>query len=211
MGNIHQLQLRFLSILPRIKTHARIYYRHVKCHGTKADFIAEVVGLCWKWFVRLAEVGKDGCQFVTSLATYAAKAVRCGRRVCSQLPAKDVLSERAQQIHDFAVEYLPQSTRTDHEFLYAIGGQRRLDEFEERLQDNTRTPPDEQAAFRIDWPSWVKTRCKRDRAMIREMGRGERTQDLAQRFHLSEARVSQLRREFKEDWDRFTDDKAASA
>ena len=62
-GSLHlgQLQARFLGILPRIKTHARIYFRNVKCACKKADFIAEVIALAWKWFVRLAGRGKDAC------------------------------------------------------------------------------------------------------------------------------------------------------
>jgi hypothetical protein len=207
MLNIDQLQAKFLSILPRIRTHARIYFRHVRCSCRKADFISETIAMCWKWFVRLAERGKDACQFPLTLATYAAKAVKNGRRVCRQLKAKDVLSERAQQRHDFSVGGLPHSTATNHENLYGNPhGQRQLDAFEERLQDNTITPIPDQAAFRIDWPAWLKTRCKRDRHMIREMAKGERTQDLAKRFQLSQARISQLRREFHEDWDRFTAD-----
>jgi len=64
---LQQLQARFLSILPRIRTHARIYFRHVKCHCRKADFIAEVIALAWKWFLRLAQRGKDACRFPSVL------------------------------------------------------------------------------------------------------------------------------------------------
>ena len=147
--NHSRLQARFLSILPRIKTHARIYFRGVKCYSKKSDFVAEVVALCWKWWLRLVERNKNPNGFVSTLATYAARAVRSGRRVTGQLKAKDVLSERAQQLHDFTVTALPLSTRTSHENLHDIGGQRRIDEFEERLQDNTRTRPDEQAVSRF--------------------------------------------------------------
>ena len=77
----HDLRTRFLSILPRIKTHARIYFRHVKCYHKKADCISETMALAWKWFVRLAEKGKDATQFPSTLASYAARAVRSGRRM----------------------------------------------------------------------------------------------------------------------------------
>ena len=82
---LQQLQARFLSILPKIRTHARIYFRHVKCQFRKADFIAEVIALAWKWFLRLAQRGKDATRFPSVLATFAAKAVRCGRRITGQL------------------------------------------------------------------------------------------------------------------------------
>ncbi len=128
------LQSRFLSILPRIRIHAAICFRHLKCCFKKSVFIAEVLALAWRWFVRLAQRGKDATQYPSVLATFAARAVNAGRRLCGQLKAKDVLSERAQQRHGFRVEQLPLSTRTCHEELNGVTGQRVLDAYEERLQ-----------------------------------------------------------------------------
>jgi hypothetical protein len=108
------LQASFLAIRPRIETHARIYFRHVRCSTTRADRVAETLALAWKWFVRLAKRGKDATAHPSVLATYAVKAVNAGRRLCGQQKAKDVLSERAQQRHGFRVERLPMSTRTCH-------------------------------------------------------------------------------------------------
>jgi hypothetical protein len=100
---LEQLQCRFLGILPRIERHARIYFRHVGCRQKRTDLIAETVALAWKWFARLAEKGRDGTQFPTALASYAAKAVRSGRRVCGQERGRDVMSQCAQQRHSFCV------------------------------------------------------------------------------------------------------------
>jgi hypothetical protein len=205
------LQVRFLSILPRIKTHACIYFRHVKCRFKKSDFIAEVLALSWRWFLRLAERGKDATQYPSVLATFAARAVNAGRRLCGQLRAKDVMNQRTQRKHGFRVEPLPLSTRTCHDELNGLGGQRHLDAYEERLHENTMTPPDEQAAFRIDFPDWLTTRTERDRRIINDMVVGEKTMHLARRFGISPARVSQLRREYFQDWRRFTGDAVMSA
>ena len=49
-------------------------------HARREEVIQEMVALCWKWFVRLAERGRDATRFPSALATYAAKAVRSGRR-----------------------------------------------------------------------------------------------------------------------------------
>jgi hypothetical protein len=76
------LQARFLAILPRIERHGRLYFRHVKCPLQKEEMLAEMRGLCWKWFIRLIRRGKDVLQFVSALASYAARAVNSGRRVC---------------------------------------------------------------------------------------------------------------------------------
>jgi DNA-binding NarL/FixJ family response regulator len=102
------------------------------------------------------------------------------------------------------VESLPVSTRSPCENRYSdVGGQKLQDTFEERLRDNTQTPVPDQAAFRIDWPAWLNSRTDRDRRILNAMATGERTQNLARKFKISPARISQLRRECHADWLRF--------
>jgi hypothetical protein len=205
--SLSQLQDAFLDIRQRIVTHARIYFRDVKCSQRRADYEAEVVALSWKWFCRLAGHGKDASQFISALATYAARAVRGGRRLCGQLPAKDVLSELAQKRHGFQVERLPVSTQRSFEEIHGtVGGQRKMDVMEERLRDNTQSPVPDQAAFRCDFPEWLGTWSERDRRLIQEMARDERTTELADKFKMSPGRISQLRREFHDDWEQFCAD-----
>jgi hypothetical protein len=199
--SLSHLHARFLALLPRIRTHGRFFFRHLKCREKKADAIAEMVALSWKWFVRLVEKGKDPGQFSSILATFAARAVRSGRRLARMERTKDVLSPRAQQLHDFRVESLPQSTRASFEHLYSSPlGQRRQDAFEERLRDNAITPVPDQVSFRLDFPAWLKTRSERDRRVVQDLMAGERTQDVAAKHGLTAGRVSQLRREFMQDW-----------
>ena len=73
------------------------------------------------------------------------------------------------------------------------------------MRDNTVTPVPDQVQFRIDWPAWLRTLTPRERRIIKEMARGERTMDLGREFELSPARISQLRREFHDGWARFCD------
>lgn len=199
----------FEHALPRIRLHACIAFRDVRCRQKRDDCIAEVVALSWKWWLRLRQRGKNPLAFVSAIATFAARAVRSGRRLCGQERAKDVLSFLAQQFHSFRVESLPSSTATAHEHLYGEArAQQQLDAFEERLQDNTQTPVPDQAAFRIDFPAWLSTLTARERRIIRAMARNERTKDLSTMFELSPARISQLRQEFHNDWQQFITDAA---
>src|SRR5262245_13722971 len=103
LRNAH-LHAPFLAILPRIEAHGNVYFRHLKCSHRKEEALAEMRALAWKWFVRLAQRGKDPTQFVSAIAAYAARAVNSGRRVCGVEKAKDVLSRVAQRRHGFAVE-----------------------------------------------------------------------------------------------------------
>jgi hypothetical protein len=188
-----------LTILARIKNHAAIYFRHIKCHGRRADCIAEAIALAWKWFVRLAEKGKDATRFPSVLASYAARAVRSGRRLCGQERAKDVLSTVAQQRHGFCVGKLPDFSTES------------VNPLAEALTDNTVSPVPEQVQFRCDFPGWRRTHHRRDRRLIHAMMLGHRTMDLARRFRLSPARISQLRREYKDGWEEFCGESALSA
>jgi hypothetical protein len=156
-----------------------------------------MVALTWQWYVRLAQRGKDPARFPTTLASYAARAVQNGRRVCGQERARDVLSPWAQQLHDFVVEKLPDRSTQDGNLL------------NEALHDNTRTPVPEQACFRIDFPEWLTTLGARNRSIANDLAMGHRTTDVAAAYGLSPSRVSQLRQEFRDDWERFTAAKPA--
>jgi hypothetical protein len=204
---VEVLHVRFLLLLPRIVTHAQVFFRGIKCPVQKEDKVQECVALGWQWFLNLTERGRDVFAFPAAFAALLARAVKCGRRLCGQERSGDVLSFVAQQRHGFRVERLPTSTRSPHEHLYADPhGQALLDAFEERLRDNTLTPVPDQVIFRIDFPVWRCTRTERDRRVIDALLAGGRTKDVSQKFGLSPGRVSQLRRDFMEDWRRFTDE-----
>lgn len=203
------LQDAFLELVSRIETHGHIFFRHMRCSHKKADAIQEMQSLGWMWFLRLAQRGKDVNQFVTVFVTLLARAVNNGRRLAGMNKAKDAMNEKAQRRHGFKVESLPSSPRTSHENLHANPhGQETQDALEEILQDNTQTPVPEQVAFRQDFPAWRLTRSERDRRLVDDLMVGERTQDVAARYGLTQGRVSQLRRDFLKDWRWFCDEPA---
>jgi hypothetical protein len=191
---IHQ---EFVLALPRIEKHAEIVFRSVRCPHRKADLISETVALAFKWWLRLRRRGKNPNRFVSAIATFAARAAGSGRRVCGQEKAKDVLSPRAQQLHHFTVGTLPAFSTLATNPL------------SEALIHNTMTPVDEQVAFRFDFPAWMTTYDQRRRDIIAGMASGERTTDLAERFRISPARISQMRLEFFLSWESFGADEQA--
>ncbi len=202
--HLAHLHTAFLTLLPRIERHALIYFRNLRCPGRKEDAVQETISLAWLWFVRLMKRGKDPRTFPAVFASYAVRAVKCGRRVCGQEKGKDVMSHLAQQRHKFAVEQLPSSLLSTVEERYSLShGQHKQDTYEERLKDNTQTPVLDQVAFRIDFPAWLTTLTARERRLVHEMANNERTLDISKRFELSPARISQMRRELHNDWSRF--------
>jgi hypothetical protein len=95
------LQARFLTFLPRIEAHANINFRYVRCEAKRADCVAETVALAWKWFVMLEARGKCAIQFVSAIATFAVRAVKCGRRLAGMEKSKDAMNSLGQQRHRF--------------------------------------------------------------------------------------------------------------
>ena len=190
-GGERRLQARFLSILPRIRLHAEIYFRHVPPGPKRDDAVAEAVGLAWKWYVRLVKRGKDPHRFPSALASYAARAVNCGRRVCGHERAKDVLSPVAQRRHGFVVQFLPA--------FGTLNG----NPLSEALADDSDSPVPDQAAFRIDFPIWLALWDDFNRRLITDLGMGERTKDVSGRYGVSAGRVSQKRQDYRASWLQF--------
>ena len=71
------------------------------------------------------------------------------------------------------------------------------------LAGGTRGRVPDQVAFRLGFPRWRAGFGGRDRAVLDALAAGGRTGAVAGRFGLSPARVSQLRRLFRESWRDF--------
>jgi hypothetical protein len=138
------LQQHFLSILPRIERHARVYFRHLRCPGKKEDAVAETVAVAWKWYLRATARGKDVSQFASALAGYAVRHVRCGRKVWGKERLNDVLAPLCQQRRNLVVGKLADVRVQTGNPLH------------DALADNTRSHVPDQAAFRLDFPGLAR-------------------------------------------------------
>jgi hypothetical protein len=195
-----RLHAGFLALLPKVEAHARIYFRGVRRPGARADRVAEAVALAWKWYVRLAERGKDPRGFPAAFAALAARAAGCGRGVCVRGRARDALNSAAQRRHGFTVSPLPPARAGLDSPCSDPRGQGDRDALEERLCDNTLTPVPDQAAFRIDWPRFLGSLPRRDRALAQFLALGHKALEASRRFGLSPGRVTQLRQGWCRRW-----------
>jgi hypothetical protein len=178
----------FLEHLPKIRTHAKFALRHIGYPDTRADLIAETLALAWKHFDGLARRGKRPERFVTTLALRCTQAVRAGRRLAGSDSMRDVLSPVARARHGFGVRLCGGGVPG------VLAG---------ALAADTKGRVPEQAAFRLDFPRWRSGFRRRDRAVLDALAAGGRTCEVAGRFRISPARVSQLRRAFRESWHEF--------
>ena len=181
-----QLRRKFLDMLPRISTRASVAFRDQRTEA-KEELIAEVVANCWCAFVRLANNGKIDLAFATPLANFAIRQVRDGRRVGTKLNVRDVSSSYCQRANNFRVEHLDRFERESETWRQVI-------------VEDRRTGPAETATMRIDFADWLKTLSPKRRRIATTLASGETTGATARKFHLSDGRISQLRRQLRDVW-----------
>jgi hypothetical protein len=177
---------RFLALMPAVRRSAEFSFRKLR-PDLRKEMVDEVVVNALAAFARLVERGKEDSAFPSSLAEYAVKQVRQGRKVGSRLNSKDVSSPYAQQRNGFQVERLDQFDASD-------------DEWKEILIEDRKAGPAETAASRIDFGDWLATMSSLRRRIVECLATGETTREAAKRFGVSPGRISQIRREFHESW-----------
>jgi hypothetical protein len=183
----------FVALLPSIRRRATVAARRLPV-WTRREFVLDVIAAAYLLYSRLASRKLTALAFSTPLATYAVAHVRAGRCVGSRFSSRDVMSLHAQRRHAFRVA--PLEATVDR-----FGRSWR-----ETLVDKGSYSPGDAAAFRLDFGTWLKRLSARDRALVRVLADGESTSAAASRFGVSDARISQIRRELKRDWDVFQSD-----
>ena len=180
----------FLRMLPAIRQHARIAFRHLGPEAREEAVQAVVCNACAA-IARLAELGKLDLAYATVLARYGVSQVRDGRMTGGHLNCRDVMSRYCQARKGLTVERLDHYDHNEECWLEIL------------IPDQTCTPA-ELAASRIDFPAWLKTLKPRDRKIALKLAAGETTSRVSRQHRLSPGRISQLRREMKAAWDEFT-------
>ena len=182
----------FIDMLPDIVHFARRLLQTLPPE-VREDAIADVVANCTVAYARLVERGKENLAYPTVLAMYAVRRYRDGRRVGKRGNVRDVYDQHAQARGGFQV--------------YHIGCPRdQRHGWREQLTEDRRTPVADQAAFRVDFPDWLRTLPKRDRQIAEQLAEGDRTGEVAAEYGVSPSRVSQMRRALQESWEEFIED-----
>ncbi len=179
-------QQRFVALLPVIVNYVGPAFRELGIEA-QAEAVQEAIANACVAYARLVEQGKESLAFATVLAKYAIAQVRAGRKVGGRLNAQDISSHYCQRRKRFRLGRLDRFDPVEGSWREAI------------VEDH-RTPVADQVAFRIDYPEWLQTLPPRDRQVALCLAEGHSTTDVARRFGLSMARVSQLRRALERSW-----------
>ena len=176
-------------MLPAIQKHARFAFRYLD-REARDEAVQEVVAGALTAYVRLVESAKADLGYPTPLAMFAVRQFRAGRRVGTRANVNDVTSAYAQAGKGIRVE------RLDHYDAQE-------DAWEEILIEDRRAGPAQTAAARIDFGQWLSELPTRRRQIAEVLAVGETTKQAARRFQVSPGRISQVRRELKDSWERF--------
>ena len=182
------LRSRFDTIQPEIRE--RIELSCSTKDGVPEAFVESALEQAYHLFVQLAKNGSLDLAYPTPLARFAARQFRAGRRVGTKANVKDVTSPYAQQSKGLHVERLD---RYDAE----------EEAWKETLVEDRRAGPAQTAAARIDFGQWLANLTPRCRRIAEVLATGEPTTKAAREFGVSPGRISQIRRELKDSWDRF--------
>lgn len=177
------IQEEFVRLLPAFEK--TIDWILLACpRAERVEARQDATALCWKRYRRLAEVGKNPATYPTIIALWAAKHVLAGRRLFGAVSSKDALSPVARARRSFSVQSLDSSLRA-------------------ALATDARMDVADQVAFRIDFPNWLARMPNRDRRLAADLAAGRSASEVARKFGVCAARVSQKRREFARSWDEF--------
>ena len=187
--NADALQHKFMDMMPTIYDQVRFAFRH-ELPERRQEMIAEAIANCWVSFVKLVERGLQDVVYATPLAQFAIRQVVSGRKVGGKLNKNDITSEYAQRMRQITVERLTRYNKRKCMWL-------------EMLVEDRKAGPAETAAARIDFGDWLRTLGGRRRRIAETLAGGETTSVAAAKFQVSLGRISQLRRELQDDWERF--------
>ena len=182
-------QPRFLEILPTIKRQLAAAFGRLPPE-LREEAVQEGIVNCLRAFVRLHQQDRLAAAFPSSLARYAILQGCAGRTVCSRLSSREPLSCYAQRRNRIIVERLDRYCAATAEWLEAI------------VEDQRASVPD-RAALRIDVPAWLAGLSRRSRLIAADLGIGFATHEIASKYRLSAARISQIRRELYCSWLKF--------
>jgi hypothetical protein len=180
----------FLRLLPAIRKHARIAFRHLDPESREEGVQAVVCNACCA-VARLAELNKLDLCYASVLARFAVAQVNDGRMTGGRLNCRDVASRYCQRKKGITVERLDHFDDEENAWCEVL------------VEDRTAGPA-EIARTRIDFDAWLHQLPRRNRRIAQFLSLGNRTSDAARKFAVSQGRVSQVRKELAESWNKFT-------
>ncbi len=189
---------QFEAALPAITSTARYAFRRRR-YQDRAEAVAEAQACAWKAWRGLVERGKDPVAVgVSGIAGYAVRHVLNGRRIGNRGGGRggmDVFHFKAQAACGFKVVGLGRDAEREPG--------RGSDAWKEWLACDNRVGPADEAAFRVDFGSWLAALPGRKRRVAELLAEGHEGVVVARLVGIAPSRVTQLRSELAASWRAF--------
>jgi hypothetical protein len=189
---------QFLALLPQIIVRAKIAFSDLRPEA-RAEMVQEVVCNAFQAFARLVQLKRTSIAYAAPLAIFGIKQARDGRKVGGHLNCQDISSEYCQRLKGLVVERLNRHDKDDENAWCEV------------LVEDRRAGPADTARMRLDFESWLASLPVRYRHLAQYLSLGNRTSDAARKFRVSNGRVSQIRKELAESWQKFTGEEPGPA
>jgi hypothetical protein len=185
-------QASFLAVLPAVQLHARIQFRRLRAEQREEAIQEAIASACVSYQI-LASKGRLYAAHASTLATFAVNFVRNGRHVGGeQDAARDIISPVARRRHGVRLVHIDRQC-----------GQGQTEGWRQIAIEGRKVCIPDLVAFRVDFGEWLATLTRRDQRIIGAFIGGDGTFAVANRFSLSPARISQLRRRYEREWRAF--------
>lgn len=180
--NIKAIHERFLAVLPKIE---EVGHHHFRFWGQEkcAEAIQEVTAQAWKAYLSADLQGKEPDNFIYVLAKRCCQHVKQGRRAAGGFMCTDVSERVNQRRAGFKVAQEPEDGLSPMDTVV----------------DNRHSSPADCAAFKTDMRTWLERLAPKKRAIVEDMMLGEDGLTLAKKHRVTPGRISQIRREAKEE------------
>ena len=172
------------KMLPHFKHYARKYSRSKRID--RQDVIQDLIGLALQIYNSAVRRGKESSIYYTPLMQWAIKRYREGRR-CRGYNSTDILSEHTQMLGRSEVHSFHDGEREDRH----------------HCMEDRRVNVADAVQFKIDFADWYEQQSERDKRIITDLSRGERTGDVARKYGVSDGLISQYRKRYRNSWDNF--------
>jgi hypothetical protein len=181
---------RFVAMLPLIRQQVRFEFRHLPAN-VREERVEDALAHAFVLFAGLVRRHRVRLAHPTALARYAVYRVRSRRPIGSRMNSREVMSRGVQRRWGFGL------------ISADVPGPSGRPLWTELLCAARRATPAELTAIRIDFAAWLTQLSKRQRQIALCLAAGERTSAVAQQYHLSAARISQIRQELALAWRLF--------
>jgi hypothetical protein len=176
-------QSAFVEMIPEIQQRLRRVFRQLDAEA-REDAIEEGVVHSLLSFARLHDQSREETATASTLAWYAALAVKRGRPAGNRMRGTEPLSRYAQVSNGIQVE------------------QQHGNWLDLLVEDKRASVPD-QVAAKLDVGAWFATLTQRMKRIAKDLAYGCSTSEVAEKYAVTPGRISQLRRTLEESWVAF--------